>query len=254
MVQAVWRRSRDLVLLALGCPPVMLKATETLQIENHSQTNWALMTDYSQKQLSEKGFCHGHVGMALNVDLKIGNMIEIESGSGEANSIVAFVKPAFGHAESVEIARYAASPATKDFMAASGFPASSQQRAKVGLTLKGLYRSKSGIDGAQLYYLVIEKQYKKPARARDSACDNVSFLESWVLKNKDGALSLLNDSFSLTDCDGKERGGGVISFSVMTVNNRTFVLAVEHGWEDESYVVYELKDFGLIRLLETSGG
>lgn len=58
----------------------------------------------------------------------------------------------------------------------------------------------------------------------------------------------------LTDCDGKERGSRVELFSVMTLDNGTFLFTVEHGWEDESYSIYELKDSGLDRLLETLGG
>ena len=122
------------------------------------------------------------------------------------------------------------------------------------MTLAKLYRSKSSINGRHLYYIEVEKQYQKPAGARDSSCYGVSLLSGWVTKDKDGVLALLNESFGVTDCDGKERGSGVELFSVMTLNNRTFLFTVEHGWEDESYIIYELTEFGLNRLLETFGG
>lgn len=234
--------------------PLVLKTSGTLQVENHSQTNWALMTDYPKKQNAEKDSCHDYIGMALNVDLRVEGMIKMERGRSEVGDIVAYVKSAFSHAETAEIARLAAAPVTSDFLAASGFPSSSEQRAKVELTITKLYRNKSSRDGQRIYYIEVEKQYKKPAGSGDSSCDNVAVLKGWVLKDKDGILALLNDSFGLTDCDGKNRGGSVEWFSVMTLNNRTFLFAVEHGWEDESYTIYELKEFELARVLETFGG
>lgn len=225
--------------------PLVLNTSATLQVENHSQTNWALMTDYPKKQNVQKDSHHSHVGMALNVDLKVDGMVKIEGGGGEAGNIIAYVKSAFSHAETAEIARITAEPATNGLPAASGIPPSSEQRAKVELTMTKLYRNKSPIDGGHIYYIEVEKQYK--------SC-NVAFLKGWVLKDKGGNLALLNDSFGLTDCDGKERGSSVELFSVVTLNNQRFLLAVEHGWEDESYTIYELKDFGLTLALVTLGG
>ena len=101
----------------------------------------------------------------------------------------------------------------------------------------------------------MEKQYGKPPGAEADSCGSgVTFLYGWVTRGKDGTLALVNEKVGLTDCDGKERGSSVVLFSVLTVNNRTFIFTVEHGWEDESYVIYELTDIGINRVLETLGG
>ena len=104
-----------------------------------------------------------------------------------------------------------------------------------------LYRNRSGIDGQYIYYIEVEKKYN---------C-SISFLKGWILKRKDGTLVLMNDRFGLTDCDGKERGESVELFSVLTINHRTFLFAVEHGWEHETHKIYELKDSELALVLET---
>jgi hypothetical protein len=234
--------------------PLLLKTSGTREVENHSQNNWALVTDYAQKQKAEKGDHHRHAGFALNVDLKIDSMVEIEAGGDEAGNVLAYVKSAFTHSEAAEAARLAAEPGASHLWAADWFPQSAARRARVGLTVTKLYRDRFGIDGAHVYYVEVEKSYEKPAGSRDAACWGVAFLKGWVLKRKDGAIGMLDDSFGLADCDGKERGGSVELFGVVRPDNRTFLLTVEHGWEDESYIIYELKDSGLIRLLETFGG
>lgn len=235
-------------------PLLALKTSGVVEVENHSQTNWALTTDYPRKREAEKGSHHEQVGFALSVDLKADGMVEIERGSAEAGRVVAYVKSAFDSSEAAEVARLAAAPAANHLPAAGGFPLSAGQRAQVGLAVTKLYRDEAGIDGAHVYYVEVEKRYKKPTGSRDPSCENVAFLKGWVLKRKDGILGMLDDSFGLTDCDGKDRAGSVELFGVLTLNDRTFLLAVEHGWEDESYTVYELKGFGLVRLLETFGG
>lgn len=235
--------------------PLALKTSEVLKVENHSQPNWALMTDYPQKKETEKNAHHLNAGFALSANLKLDGMIEIEKGSAEAGNVMAYVKAAFDHSENAEAKRLAAeAPRSDGLPPGDGFPLSAEQRARVGLAVTKLYRDRSGVGGGHIYYVEVEKRYAKPAGSRDAACENVAFLKGWVWKSKDGTLGLLNDAFGLTDCDGKERGSGVEMFGVLTSSERTFLLAVEHGWEDESYVIYELKDAGLTRLLETFGG
>ncbi|HLL75027.1 MAG TPA: hypothetical protein VK421_07150 [Pyrinomonadaceae bacterium] len=231
-----------------------LKTSGTVEIGNHSQTNWALVTDYPQKREAEKNAHHENAGLALNVDLQIDGMIEIEPGGEEARSVLAYVKSAFDHSEAAEARRLAAEPGPSHMGAAEWFPQSSERRARVALTATKLYRDRSGIDGAHVYYVEVEKRYEKPRGSRDGSCEGVAFLAGWVLKRKDGVIGMLDDSFGLTDCDGKERGNSVELFGVLRADGRTFLLTVEHGWEDESYIIYELKDFALTRLLVTFGG
>jgi hypothetical protein len=234
--------------------PLSLKTSGIVEVENHSQTNWALTTDYTQKRDGDKGSHHEQVGFALSVDLKVGGMAVIEKGSAEADKVVAYVKSAFDSYEAAAIARLAAAPAAGNLPAAGGFPLSGTRRAQAGLAVAKLYRDRAGIGGAHIYYVEVEKRYGKPAGLPDPSCENVAFLKGWVVKRKDGTLGMLNDGFGLTDCDGKDRGNSVELFSTISLNDRTFLLTVEHGWEDESYTIYELKDFSLVRLLETFGG
>jgi hypothetical protein len=232
--------------------PFTLKPQKLLQIDNHSQRNWAVMTDYPRKQAGSND-AHNYLGIALDTNLKINGTTEIEKGGKEANEIFRFVEPIFVDAENMEINRLLADPNYKEF--AGGFPASNDQRARFKLVVKKLWRSnQASFDGTNVYYIVIEREYGKPAGSRDFGCNNVAFFKGWLLKDKKGTLSLVNEEFALDDCDGKGKGRLVMLLSTMTLNNRTFLFTVEHGWEDESYVIYELKDDGITRLLETFGG
>lgn len=232
-----------------------LKAQKLLQIENHSQKNWAVMTNYSRKRAgSDKNdAAHSYAGFALDANLKTNDTIKVEKNGGEVAYIMRYMKPIFVDAENTEINNLLADPNYKEY--AGGFPASDEQRAKFDMTVKKLSRSREAFDGTHVYYIELEREYGKPAAVSGGiSCNNVAFFKGWLLKDKKGTLSLVNEEFTLDDCDGKGKGSVVMLFNALTLNGRTFLLTVEHGWEDESYVIYELKDYGITRLLETFGG
>jgi hypothetical protein len=235
--------------------PLKLRASGEIEVENHSQKNWALATDYPHGRELEKNTCHVPAGLALSADLPLDPMLEVAPNAAEARGVVDYVNSAFEHSEAAEARRLAAETGPRHWRADEWFPQSAEQRARVPLAVTKLYRDGSGDDGAHLYYIEVEKRYEKPRGARDASCWGVALLRGWVLlKRKDGVAGMLDDAFGLTDCDGKERGSGVQTFGVLRTDGRTFLLTVEHGWEDESYVVYELKDGALLRLLTTFGG
>lgn len=229
-----------------------LRTQKLLQIDNHSQKNWAIMTDYPRKQ-AESRDAHDYVGIALDVNLKVSGMTEIEQSGEEASDIMRFVKPIFVDAESTKISKLLADPNYKEY--AGAFRELNEQRASFEPIVKELWRSRqAAFGGTDIYYIEIEREYGKPAGSGGFACNNVAFFKGWLLKNKKGTLSLINEELALDDCDGKGKDRVVMLFSTMTMGNRTFLFTVEHGYEDESYVIYELKDYGITRLLETFGG
>lgn len=87
----------------------------------------------------------------------------------------------------------------------------------------------------------------------DWQCYHLSELSGWLLKEKDGSFNLTNESFWITDCDRKG-GGSVEMFSILRLDDRNFLFTVDHVYDNEMYVIYELGEFGLKRLLETFGG
>jgi len=231
----------------------VLNAQKLTQVDGHGDRIWAVMTDYPAKRKDEIGAHHTNIGFALNIDLKLEAMIDIEKESAEAKGIVAHIKSAFINLESADVARIAAEPATSLSLLARGFPFSKDERAKIALNLVKLTRSKTVIDGRRLYYFIVEKQYSRPESQRDWQCYNVAELSGWILKGKDGNLSIVNEYFWITDCDRKG-GGAVTSSSIFRLKDRTFVFTAEHDYDSESYLISELTEYGLDPLLETHGG
>lgn len=81
-----------------------LRASKVVQVENHLQTNWALLTDFP-KQTSEDGH-HLNLGVALNVmNEKIEPLIEIKTEGAAAEDIGSFIKQTFDQAETAELQR-----------------------------------------------------------------------------------------------------------------------------------------------------
>jgi hypothetical protein len=90
------------------------------------------------------------------------------------------------------------------------------------------------------------------APASDPACDEVVVVQGWVAKTGQ-AFTLLKADSTLTDCDGKElrTSSPLVQISE---GSRKFIVAKEHGYEDESFVLYELHGSRLERVLEVPGG
>lgn len=231
----------------------ILSSRKVVQVENHSDNNWALLTAMSDAVADKDGAHHKNIGLALSADLKLEGMKAIDIAGKEATYAAAFIKPTFISLENAEIDRNLAIRESKEYYEKTGFPISKADRSKVELELTKLSRTSSSIDGRNLYYFQIEKKYTRPEGLPDWQCHHISELSGWLLKEKDGSFNLTNESFWITDCD-KKGGGSIELSSILRLDNRAFVFTVDHVYDSEIYVIFELEDFGLKRLLETSGG
>ena len=225
--------------------PAVLNASRLVQVDNHSQKNWALLTDLS-KQTAEDGHHHRNIGIALTVKQKLEPMVEINPESVEAAPLLSAIKQLFDEAETEEMDKPGA-------QASQFFPRSAEARAKSTMLVTQLVRSSSTRDAKHLYYFEAEKQYKKPANSHDSGCDAVSLFHGWFEATASDGLGLLDQRLFLTDCDRKGPSSAK-PLGIMTFKNRLFLFVSEHGWEDESYLILELKNTGLHKVLETFGG
>ncbi len=198
------------------------------------------------------GAHHKNIALAINADLKLEGMKEIDTASKEANDAVAFLKAAFISLEIEKIKEDIARSASKDHYEKFNFPLSDADRSKVSLELTSLKRTGSSIDGRHLYNFKVEKKYARPEGVPDWQCYNISELSGWLLKEKDGSFNLANESFWITDCDRKG-GGSVEMFSILKLDGRDFVFTVDHAYDNDVYAIYQLGDFSLTRLLETEG-
>lgn len=85
-----------------------------------------------------------------------------------------------------------------------------------------------------------------PPQPERTACDDLTVVQGWMLKRK-SAAQLLVTSATYTDCDAvmlRTQSPELI----VNISGRVFVFAKEHGYEDESFMIYELVD-GLLKLM-----
>jgi hypothetical protein len=231
--------------------PALLNVSRVVQVDNHSQTNWAIVTDLVNKSAEDDH--HRNIGIALNVNEKIELMIDIKPESVEATELLSFVKQLFDEAETAELDKIPAEQ-LQEMKAFTPFVSLSRDaRAKVKMSLTTLSRSKSTLNGKHLYYFEAEKQYEKPATSRDPGCNDVSLFQGWIDATERGGLGLIDSRLFLTNCDMKGPSFAT-PLGTMTLKNQIFVFVSEHGWEDESYLILELNNSGLHKVLETFGG
>ena len=233
---------------SLGATPAVFSVSRVVQVENHSQTNWALLTDFP-KQSAEDGH-HRNIGVASNVNLKIEPMIEIKPESTEAAELLSFIKQLFDEAETAELNKIRAEQLSEIKKSTSFFSLSSEARAKIKMSITQLRRSKSTLNGKHLYYFEAEKQYEN---STDPGCNDVSLFQGWMEATERGGLGLMDSRLFLTNCDRKGPSSAT-PLGIMTLKHEIFLFVSEHGWEDESYVILELSNSGLHKVLETFGG
>jgi hypothetical protein len=157
------------------------------------------------------------------------------------------VRPAFDKSEGLK-------PAGIDSLGPTGYYPSSAERKEAKLTAGKLYRSREPINGQRIYYIEAKKEYKNPAFAgTEPSCHTISFFKGWILQNENGRLSSIDSRYMLSDCDMKAIASTKL-LGILTISGRIFVMTEDHGYEDESYVILELKGSRIKRVLRVYGG
>lgn len=235
---------------SLAATPTVLSVSRVVQVENHSQTNWALLTDFPKQNAEDDH--HSNIGVALSVNEKIEPMIEIKPESAEAAELLSFIKELFDEAETEELDKSRAEQPPEVTASTPFFSLSREARAKVRMSITKLSRSKSKLNEEHLYYFEAEKQYEKPTTSTGPACNDVSLFQGWMEATERGGLGLMDSRLFLTNCD-KKGPSSATPLGIMSFKNKIFLFVSEHGWEDESYIILELNS-GLHKVLETFGG
>ena len=221
---------------SLSGTPIALGASIVAKVEAHSGTNWGLLTDLPKRE--SKDPLHDIIGVAVTAKHEVEPFISIEPGSAQGKEIDSFIKQIFDFQETAEIER----------LRLEQPPAI----AKVQTSLTVLFRSSSVVNGEQVYYFEAEKQYPKRTASGDPACYDVSLFQGWVSIDEKGGVGLMDSNFVFTDCDRKGPST-MIPLGTMKLKEQIFLFVREHGWEDESYIILELNQSGLHRVLQTVG-
>lgn len=224
----------------------VLKALKIAEVENHSQKNWAVRTDFPHEPV--KSSHHRNVGVAITANIRIESMIESKP---EPDGLTSFIQEVFDAEETEKIERLATDdPLGTASLFRFGLPESAAERKRAEKKTK-FYRSESPINGEYLYYFQARKEYEIPRLANSG---HVSLFSGWasVEARQGGQLGLIRSEIVFTDTDMKGPTTS-LPLGILKLSGRTFIFVEEHGWEDESYVVLELNG-GIHRLLETFGG
>lgn len=224
----------------------VLRASKVVQVEAHSGTNWALLTDYPSKPSEDP--LHNYPGVVLSANQKIEPLIEIKATSPEWENINSFIKQIFDESETAEIDRIRSEKPPANAI----FSSSKEERSKVKMSITRLDRSNSVVNGEHIYYFEAEKPYQNPA-SRDPGCNDVSLFRGWISADAKGGLGLMASQLMFTDCDRKGPSSSR-PLGIMKLKDKTYLFVSEHGWEDESFTILELDNSGLHRVLETLGG
>jgi hypothetical protein len=85
----------------------------------------------------------------------------------------------------------------------------------------------------------------------------VSASAGWLFRDSEGKVVVLDQNHAVDDCIEKEIGmtlAYIKPLGTLIINGRTFVFVMEHGWEDESYVISEWRGGRFLPLFLAFGG
>lgn len=102
-------------------------------------------------------------------------------------------------------------------------------------------------------YFVAEKKYRAARFPRDPKCNALTRMTGWLVPTDDGTFTLLGPKVFLTDCDLKETRTGV-PFAALRVSGQSFWVLQDHGYEDETYLIVEIRASEIRYPIEVNGG
>jgi hypothetical protein len=117
--------------------------------------------------------------------------------------------------------------------------------------ITALYREAGSLQSP--LYFVAEKKYRTPQSPRDPECNALIMMTGWLVPTDAGTHTLVDSRVFVTDCDMKEVRIG-LPLAAFRVSGRVFWVVQEHGYEDETYVIAEIRETGIRYLVEVNGG
>jgi hypothetical protein len=117
--------------------------------------------------------------------------------------------------------------------------------------ITALYRE-AKYPGSPLYF-VAEKKYRTARSPHDAQCSAKTMMTGWLVPTDDGAFTLLDPRVFLTDCDAKDVRTGV-PLAAFRVSGQLFWVLQEHGYEDETYLIVDIRASEIRYPIDVDGG
>ncbi len=102
-------------------------------------------------------------------------------------------------------------------------------------------------------YFVAEKKYGTPRSPQDPQCTPLTMMTGWLVPTDAGTYTLLDPKVFITDCDAKEARTG-LPLAAFRVSGQLFWVLQEHGYEDETYLIVEIRASEIRYPLDVNGG
>jgi hypothetical protein len=102
-------------------------------------------------------------------------------------------------------------------------------------------------------YFVAEKKYRTARSPQDPKCGAVTMMTGWLVPSDAGTYTVVDPRMFLTDCDAKEARTG-LPLAAFRVSGQLFWVLQEHGYEDETYLIAEIRQSDIRYPIEANGG
>jgi hypothetical protein len=116
--------------------------------------------------------------------------------------------------------------------------------------ITALYREAKS-PGSPVHF-VAEKRFRTPRFPQNRQCTAVTFITGWLVPT-DAGLTLLDPKVFLTDCDAKDVRAA-LPLATLRISGQLFWVLQEHGYEDETYLIAEIRQSDVRYPIEVNGG
>jgi hypothetical protein len=187
------------------------------------------------------------IGLALSDTVPILPLAAADEG--EARRILELVRPAFESLEADKLRGFQGDSAAAN-QAWTGHPLTVAERARAAIALAALERVDAPGVGVRLYRFKAIRRYQ-PLERDALSCPTLTSLEGFVLEGA-GQFALVEPRLGIEgaclDAPGMQQPV-VVPFGLLTLEERSFLLALEEGYEWSAPIIYEVTAAGLREVL-----
>lgn len=140
-----------------------------------------------------------------------------------------------------------------DFYSSWSHPVVRSIRKQTPFGLEALYRAPAGTPGRYSYFFEGMKRYAMPATGEGPACDLVTFVSGWVLREANGVKSPFNLRASVTYCN-LSNVEMMLPLGLLELNDQRLWVVQWSGWGHERYSLIDVLPGRTKIVLETAGG
>lgn len=236
---SIWRRRGERVpnvwrvWPASGTRPIEAHVNGVEVVEAHCGGQVALKTDLP----AAKGEHPLNLGVAVDSNLPIGSIEEVRQSDALWQT-----------AERAVVASFSKLEAAKTQADPEQLP---RETPAPTAHITALYRESKSLRSA--LYFIAEKKYRTPRYPQDPECTVRTIMTGWLMRTDAGTLIVRDPKVFLTDCDAKEVRTAW-PFAALHVSGKLFWVLQEHGYEDESYAIAEIRPTEVRYLINVNGG